>query len=152
MNDEFQNGIYNQNKIKTKGVCNADTRQGIFRKKSNTSRSRLSINQNRQTTSCPSSPRQGLRLNNSTSSLSQLDTNALNIAASSLHRSASTMSAIRPRSSPSGLFSYTGTILLNESNTNFVQKFDMIFYFGIFKFSFIRLIRFCSAIRPWIAR
>lgn len=90
-----------------KGVCNADTRQGIFRKKSNASRSRLSINQNRQSSSCPSSPRQGLRLNNSTSSLSQLDGNVPSTS-SSLHRSASTMSAIRPRSSPSGLFSYTG--------------------------------------------
>ncbi|XP_031630509.1 dual specificity protein phosphatase 12 [Contarinia nasturtii] len=90
------------------GVCNADTRQGIFRKKSNASRSRLSINQNRQSSSCPSSPRQGLRQNNSTSSLSQLDGNASSTS-SSLHRSASTMSAIRPRSSPSGLFSYTGS-------------------------------------------
>ncbi|XP_055312819.1 mucin-5AC [Sitodiplosis mosellana] len=91
------------------GVCNADTRQGIFRKKSNASRSRLSMNQNRQTSSCPSSPRQGLRLNNSTSSLTQLDSNAMNIATVSLHRSASTMSSLRPRSSPSGLFSYTGS-------------------------------------------
>lgn len=96
--------------IKTLGLCNTDTKAGIFRKKSNTSRSRLSINQgssNRQTSSCPTSPRQGLRLNSSTSSLTQYEQNAV-VTSAALHRSASTMSSLRPRSSPSGLFSYTG--------------------------------------------
>lgn len=93
------------------GLCNSDTKAGIFRKKSNRSQSRLSINQSQyKSSSCPPSPRQGtLRLNNSTSSLSQLDTNTASTS-STLHRSASTMSAIRPRSSPSGLFSYTGNL------------------------------------------
>lgn len=90
------------------GLCNTDTRPGIFRKKSNAAaRSRLSIS---QSSSCPPSPRQGLRLNNSSTSLRQLETTSANASLTSLHRSASTMSANRPRSSPSGFHSYTGMV------------------------------------------
>lgn len=108
-----------------KGLCNTETKAGIFRKKSNTSRSRLSINQgssNRQTSSCPSSPRQGMRLNSSTSSLTQYEQNAATTPTTALHRSASTMSSLRPRSSPSGLFSYTGKSNRIKSNIECVQS------------------------------
>lgn len=98
--------IQNNNEII--GLCNTDTRPGIFRKKSNAAaRSRLSIT---QSSSCPPSPRQGLRLNNSSTSLRQLESTSANSSLTSLHRSASTMSANRPRSSPSGLHSYTGMV------------------------------------------
>lgn len=106
----FENINVINRSINQSGLCNTETKAGIFRKKSNTSRSRLSINQgssNRQTSSCPSSPRQGLRLNSSTSSLTQYEQNAV-VTSTALHRSASTMSSLRPRSSPSGLYSYTG--------------------------------------------
>lgn len=92
-----------------KGLCNADTRTGIFRKKMNTSRSRLSLN---QSASCPTSPRHGLRSHSTTSSLQQL--NECSMQSSSmmgLHRSASTISALRTRNSPSGLHAYTGTCI-----------------------------------------
>lgn len=110
------------------GLCNTETKAGIFRKKSNTSRSRLSINQgssNRQTASCPSSPRQGLRLNNSTSSLTQYEQNSV-VTSTALHRSASTMSSLRPRSSPSGLYSYTGSAppSVHGSRVDLASSFD----------------------------
>lgn len=126
------------------GLCNTETKAGIFRKKSNTSRSRLSINQgssNRQTSSCPSSPRQGMRLNNSTSSLTQYEQNAI-VTSTALHRSASTMSSLRPRSSPSGLYSYTGKIEKIEFKMREWQKLK--------NHQFINK-RFSTAVRAWLA-
>lgn len=124
----FRHGLW---QMKTKGLCNTDTKAGIFRKKSNSSRSRLSISPSQyKSSSCPSSPRQGaLRLNNSTSSLSQYELNAASTSTAVLHRSASTMSAFRPRSSPSGLFSYTGKwyhlflLLRNEKSDEYWNFF-----------------------------
>lgn len=88
------------------GLCNWDTKTGIFRRKSSSSRSRLLPV---QSSSCPTSPRQGLRINKSASSLRQYESVAGTSTTLNLHRSASTISAFRPRSSPSGLYSYTGT-------------------------------------------
>lgn len=99
------------------GLCNTDIRPGIFRRKSSSSRSRLSVV---QSSSCPTSPRQGLRSNNSASSLRNFETNLSMAGCSStsdivpgLQRSASSISTVgRPRSSPSGLHSYTGEYIL----------------------------------------
>lgn len=112
----------------TKGLCNSDTRTGIFRRKSNLSRSRLSVS-SQQSSSCPTSPRQCLRQNSSSISLRQMDTTATSPTeptTSGLHRSASTVSAIRPRSSPSGLFSYTGNQYFHFATTKKVEYFLFI--------------------------
>lgn len=98
--------------VRLQGLCNSDVRPGIFRRKSSSSKNRLSVI---QSSSCPTSPKQGLRTNHSTASLGQYDSNTSMSGSTSrtafgLHRSSSTVSAIRPRSSPSGLHSYTGKI------------------------------------------
>lgn len=90
------------------GMCNIETKPGIFRRKSSnvSSRSRLAPI---QSSSCPTSPRQGLRKSSKSmepapsTSAAQPD-----IPTSGLQRSASTISSYRPRSSPAGLYSYTG--------------------------------------------
>lgn len=87
-----------------------ESRQGIFRRKSSNSSTRSRLVPI-QSTSCPTSPRQGVRKTSrsidvvpSTSSVSDAVANG----ATTLHRSSSTISAFRPRSSPAGLYSYTG--------------------------------------------
>lgn len=99
-----------------------------------------------QSSSCPSSPRQGLRMNSSCASLSQIDSQLASTSSSTLHRSASTMSAIRPRSSPSGLFSYTGILnilifyaVLKSTEKKKNHETKKRFAVG-------------AAVRPWIAR
>lgn len=95
-------------------------KSGIFRRKPNaSSRHRLSLV---QSSSCPASPRQGMRSNSSLTSLRSFEMNSQGTSSNQsmgLHRSASTISA-RPRSSPSGLFSYTGGV-------KFLRQFFSIF-------------------------
>lgn len=103
------------------GLCNTDTKPGVFRRKSSnvSSKSRLGPQTPHYSSSCPTSPRQPagssrkssravLEPQPSTSSAPPDTTDAVREAAASLHRSASTISAFRPRSSPAGLYSYTG--------------------------------------------
>lgn len=94
------------------GMCNIETKPGIFRRKSsNVSRSRLAPI---QSSSCPTSPRQGLRkcskslepAPSTSTSTAQPDVSTT----TGLQRSASTISSYRPRSSPAGLYSYTGMV------------------------------------------
>lgn len=112
------------------GLCNTDTKPGVFRRKSSnvSSKSRLGPQTPHYSSSCPTSPRQPagssrkssravLEPQPSTSSAPPDTTDAVREAAASLHRSASTISAFRPRSSPAGLYSYTGE---RESQTNLV--------------------------------
>lgn len=88
------------------GLCNNETKPGIFRRKSSnvSSKSRLAPI---QSSSCPTSPRQGLR-KGSKSVEPVPSTSAPTPSSVGLHRSASTISSFRPRSSPAGLYSYTG--------------------------------------------
>uniref|UniRef100_A0A1B0C9F7 Dual specificity protein phosphatase 15 n=1 Tax=Lutzomyia longipalpis TaxID=7200 RepID=A0A1B0C9F7_LUTLO len=97
------------------GMCNSATGKGIFRRKSSTtsstSRSRLAPAGTVQ--SCPTSPRRSHRVSRDP----VLDVPGVSEAESEvkpttgLHRSASTVSSLRPRSSPAGLYSYTGSQL-----------------------------------------
>lgn len=108
------------------GLCNTDTKSGVFRRKSSSARNRLAPIQS--STSCPTSPRQGLRSISSDGALRKLDHSmtSTSLAADAilndvhsntmLHRSASTVSNYRPRSSPSGLFSYTGKFMYHFWN------------------------------------
>lgn len=102
------------------GLCNTDTKTGIFRRKSSTMRSRLA---SVQSSSCPASPREGMRAISSEGALGRMDHSATSASLAStsagpsstcvtgLQRSASTVSNYRPRSSPSGLYSYTGMVV-----------------------------------------
>ncbi|XP_059607779.1 dual specificity protein phosphatase 15 isoform X2 [Phlebotomus argentipes] len=92
------------------GMCNSSTGKGIFRRKSSsssTSRSRLAP---AGVQSCPTSPRRSHRVSRDPvlhDLPSEIDEEAK--PTTSLHRSASTVSSLRPRSSPAGLYSYTGS-------------------------------------------
>ncbi|KAG4078955.1 hypothetical protein HA402_010907 [Bradysia odoriphaga] len=105
------------------GLCNSDTKPGIFRRKSSNasrsgSRSRLAPI---LSASCPTSPRQcgrkgsrSMEAGSSSSSYPSSSRSRVECESSSspgkgLHRSASTISGIRPRSSPAGLYSYTSS-------------------------------------------
>ncbi|KAJ6646324.1 Dual specificity protein phosphatase 22 [Pseudolycoriella hygida] len=104
------------------GLCNSDTKPGIFRRKSSNasrsgSRSRLAPI---QSSSCPTSPRQygrkgsrsleaGPSSSHPSSSRSRYECDEISSAPKGLHRSVSTISGIRPRSSPAGLYSYTSS-------------------------------------------
>lgn len=122
------------------GLCNSDMKTGIFRRKSSTMRSRLS---SIQSASCPASPRQGLRTISSDGELGRLDHSPTSASLAStsgagqssnadrtgngLQRSASTVSNYRPRSSPSGLYSYTGKnakIILNHLFTVMMSTYN----------------------------
>lgn len=84
---------------------------GIFRRRSSnlSTRSRLSA---MQTTSCPTSPRQGARR-----SSRSVEPPGPSTSSAGLQRSASTISAaMRPRSSPAGFFSYTGILKIKKKN------------------------------------
>lgn len=124
--------------IYEKGLCNTDIRPGIFRRKSSSSRSRLSVV---QSSSCPTSPRQGVRYNNSSSSLRNFETSSSVGSRSStsdimpgLHRSASSISTVgRPRSSPSGLFSYTGELVVFVSQYRFRLLICVIYFMELNK-------------------
>lgn len=112
-----------------------DTKSGIFRRKSSTTRSRLAPI---QSSSCPTSPRQALRTISSDSALRKLDhsptstslcmATAPSSSGIGLQRSASTVSNYRPRSSPSGLYSYTGMIVQSYSNQITSKHSALLFY------------------------
>ncbi|XP_055706125.1 dual specificity protein phosphatase 15 isoform X2 [Phlebotomus papatasi] len=96
------------------GMCNSATGKGIFRRKSSTSstssRSKLAPPGTAQ--SCPTSPRRSHRVSrdpvlHDLPGTSETDVDVQ--PSTSLHRSASTVSSLRPRSSPAGLYSYTGS-------------------------------------------
>lgn len=123
--------LHNAHYIKL-GLCNSDAKPGIFRRKSSNtsrsnSRSRLAPI---QSSSCPTSPRQcgrkGSRSEAGTSSsypspsLSQSDYETS--SPKGLHRSVSTISGIRPRSSPAGLYSYTSKTILKSMLYNFIER------------------------------
>lgn len=99
------------------GVCRMDGKQAMRRKASTTS-SRLQVT--RECQSCPSSPRHSKNLNlrttpsTSSATLNEEDimpstSRAFEKSSNGLHRSPSSGSHFRQRSSPSGLFSYTGS-------------------------------------------
>lgn len=109
------------NKISFLGLCNASPKGVLRRRTSSVSKPKLATPGTAQ--SCPTSPRKG-RLYLESKTVDQLE--GLNedevvdpkASPNGLSRSASAVTNFRPRSSPAGLYSYTGRRLLGHHRSD----------------------------------